>query len=271
MNFVLPVRKGGLGNQMFQVAAAMVYQETQQREILLPDEFYNYHNKLNNDYSKTIFKSFTKRLNQPMDEDTIQMLQRLGWKAYPGQPGFEAWELIPMEGNIILHGYFQSYTSLQPYEEKIRSTYLKNLENIYKDHVIHPIKDYIGIHVRRGDYLKEPISSVLPVQSTEYYEKALEQFDSSKVYLIFSDDLEWCKQQEVFQRIPKKIFIDEPDELVCLALMSSCRGGFIIANSSFSWWGAFLGAYGDGAKVVSPLHWIKDGCGTLIPPSWIKL
>lgn len=271
MNFVLPVRKGGLGNQMFQVAAAMVYQQAKQKEILLPDEFYNYHNKKGNDYSKSIFKSFTKRINQPMDEEGIQMLERLGWMRYPGEPGFEVWEPLDIEYNIILHGYFQSYSAIKPYEHIIRATYLANLEGIFKEHIIQPCKDFIGIHVRRGDYLNPPINEVIPVQPISYYEEALKQFDSSKMFLVFSDDLEWCKQQELFQRLPKKIFIDEPDEVVCLALMSSCHGGFICANSSFSWWGAFLGAHSAGALVTAPLNWIKDGCGTLLPDSWQKI
>lgn len=271
MNYVLPVRKGGLGNQMFQVAAAIVYQEAYKKEILLPDEFYNYHNKKGNDYSKSIFKSFTKRLNQPMDEEAIQMIERLGWKRYPGEPGFEVWKALDLEGNIILHGYFQSYSSLQPYEDIIRSTYLANLKDIFNEHIIHPSKDFVAIHVRRGDYLTPPINEVLPVQNISYYEEALKHFDTSKVFLIFSDDLAWCKQQEVFLNLPKKIFMDEPDEVISLALMASCRGGFICANSSFSWWGAFLGAHADNSTIIAPLNWIKDGCGTLLPPSWIKL
>ncbi len=269
MNFVLPVRKGGLGNQMFQVAAAIVYQQEKQKTILLPDEFYNYHNTNRLDYKETVFKSFQHRYDKPIDDGQIHLLKNGGWIQHPGEPGFEEWKPIETENNILLHGYFQSYTSLQAHEELIREVYLDGLSSIKAEQLIQPSRQFVGIHVRRGDYLQHPASDVLPAQTTDYYKKALDHFNLQQhIFFIFSDDLAWCKEQDIFQSLPKKIFIDEPNEVICLALMTSCHGGFITANSTFSWWGAFLGADTVGAPVFVPPVWFKGGCGTLIPSRW---
>jgi hypothetical protein len=135
-----------------------------------------------------------------------------------------------------------------------------------------PSSNLVGIHVRRGDYLKPPHSDFMPSCSISYYEKALQQFDiKEKTFCIFSDDLEWCKGQTVFSSLPNKLFIDEPDECKSLALMTVCHGGFICANSTFSWWGAFLGAHVKRQPVIVPLQWVKGEEVDLFPKEWIHL
>jgi hypothetical protein len=65
--------------------------------------------------------------------------------------------------------------------------------------------------------------------------------------------------------------VDEPDELDGLALMSLCHGGAIIANSTFSWWGAMLGAYPAKATVVYPSKWLQGNKPDLFPPQWARI
>jgi hypothetical protein len=269
MDFVLPVRKGGLGNQMFQVAAAVVYAKETNRRILLPEEFYNTHNTNKRDYSESIFREFIHRINKPIDQTAIQMLLLSGFVQHPGEPGFEPWSPCDLSGNILLHGYFQSYPPIQRHEQAIRTIYLSGLGNL-RAH-LRDSTERVGIHVRRGDYLKAPYSDVLPVQPLEYYAQALQKFDHTSEFYIFSDDLEWCKEQTLFQDLPKKVFVEEANELKSLAMMTTCRGGMICANSSFSWWGAFLGAYGQRNPVVVPKNWFKGGVGNLFPGEWIQL
>jgi hypothetical protein len=270
MSFVLPVRKGGLGNQMFQVAAAIVYAKETNRRIILPDEFYNTHNTARTDYSESIFREFFHRLNRPLDQRAIDQLLLNGFVQHPGEPGFEAWTPSDLSGNILLHGYFQNYPPIGRHEEAIRTVFLSGLGNLRA--YLHESIHRVGIHVRRGDYLKPPISDVLPVQPLSYYQEALRlvRKDTTEFY-IFSDDLEWCKEQEIFQQLPEKTFVEEPNELKALALMTTCSGGMICANSSFSWWGAFLGAYKHRKPVIVPKNWFKGGVGTLFPPEWIVL
>lgn len=270
MGFVLPVRKGGLGNQMFQVAAAVVYAKETNRRIILPDEFYNTHNPKNTDYAESIFREFIHRLNRPLDQQAIDQLLLSDFTQHPGEPGFEDWSPVKLPGNIVLHGYFQNYPPIQRHEEAIRSIFLSGLGNCRIS--LHDSCHRAGIHVRRGDYLKPPFSDVLPVQPLSYYQEAIHIFPQDKTeFYIFSDDIKWCKEQEIFQQLPKKIFVEESNELKALAMMTTCTGGMICANSSFSWWGAFLGAHKHRKPVIVPKNWFKGGVGNLFPSEWIQI
>ena len=263
---VLPVRKGGLGNQMFQVAAAIVYSIETGRDILLPKELAHTHNRFKQEYADTIFRFIKTRLESVIDGNAIELLKRNGWNVHPGEPGFELWKPEKgIEGNIILHGYFQSYPPLMPHEKSIRSFFLEGLMPLDVK------KDVVGIHVRRGDYLKPPHSEVHFIQGAEYYEAAIEAVKkklANTQYHIFSDDIEWCKAQPFFSSLPGVEFVDEPDECTCLARMVECHGGFICANSTFSWWAAFLGAHSVGAPCIAPSRWFKGEDIHLFPESW---
>lgn len=268
--YVLPVRKGGLGNQMFQVAAAIAYQEEKGKTILIPKEFYNSHNTKKQEYADIVFRSFHNRTDVSLDQTMIDKFLSWSFTKHSTSPGFDAWTPEDISGNVLLHGYFQYYPTLEKHETTIRKLYLEGLRPLLSDYK--SSSSLVGIHVRRGDYLQHPYSVYLPTQTTEYYEKALEYFDKEKkTFLIFSDDLEWCKAQDIFQQLPTKIFIDEPDECKTLAIMTSCRGGFICANSTFSWWGAFLGAYSEREPIIVPMNWFKDELVQLFPQGWIVL
>jgi hypothetical protein len=268
-NYVLPVRKGGLGNQMFQVAAAIVYQEEKGKTVLIPKEFYNHHNEQQQEYADTVFRHFSHRIDISFDQTMIDhFLYSRMFTKHSISPGFDAWAPEDISGNVLLHGYFQFYPALERHEKTIREIYLEGLQPLVPQYA--PNETFVGIHIRRGDYLKHPHAEWLPTQPTSYYQKALEYFQKeSSTFLIFSDDLEWCKSQDVFQQLPQKIYIDEPDECKCLALMTMCRGGFICANSTFSWWGAFLGSYAERKPVIVPMNWFKGELVQLFPSGWI--
>ena len=270
-NYVLPVRKGGLGNQMFQVAAAIVYQEEKGKTVLIPKEFYNHHNEKHQEYAETVFSHFSHRIDISFDQTAIDyFLSNQMFTKHSISPGFDAWTPEDISGNVLLHGYFQYYPTLESHEKVIQDIYLYGLKPLVQTYA--PSETLVGIHIRRGDYLKHPHAEWLPTQPPCYYEKALEYFDKdSTTFLIFSDDLEWCKTQDVFQQLPQKLYIDEPDECKCLSIMTMCHGGFICANSTFSWWGAFLGAYAQRKPVIVPLNWFKDEIVCLFPKGWIIL
>lgn len=129
---------------------------------------------------------------------------------------------------------------------------------------ISPIPDErIAIHVRRGDYVHNAF--YVDLFADGYYERAMAEFPDSK-FLVFSDDIEWCKQQEIFKNCD---FSEGKTEVEDMNLMASCKG-HIIANSSFSWWGAWLSPHG--GKVVAPKKWFTDGQKRVgLPDSWIQL
>jgi hypothetical protein len=269
MSYVLPVRKGGLGNQMFQVAAAMVYALETNRKILLPKEFYNLHNERQTEYGDSIFREFIHRIERPIDGFAMQQLLQSEFVQHPGEPGFEDWSPVDLSGNVLLHGYFQHYPPIGRHEDVVRKVFLGGLANHRAKWVVS--SNRVGIHIRRGDYLKPPYSDVLPVQKLSYYEKAIQHFPPTMDFYIFSDDIEWCKEQSLFQALQSKVFVEESDEVASLALMTTCLGGMICANSTFSWWGAFLGCYAARAPVIVPSHWFQGGVGKLFPPEWIQL
>ena len=148
----------------------------------------------------------------------------------------------------------------------------------------------IFLHVRRGDNVGR--EHLHPVPTFNYYEKALEHFDSDSKVLVVSDDVEWCKKQDFFE--DARFFINEEVEqydhecmegdgvyrksfipYVDLCLMSQCNGA-IISPSTLSWWGAWLQKNRTN-PVIAPDPWfgpqlLKDNdTKDLIPDDWIKL
>lgn len=276
--YILPVRKGGLGNQMFQVAAAIIYGREIGYDVIIPSEQHHIHNKFNNNYNDSVFKYIGSYLNNDNRHDIIQTLLNTGdFVLYPKEVGFESWDCIPFLGkNIILHGYFQYYPQIQKHEIYIRNIYLNGLKDILKESV--PDTQCIGIHVRRGDYLKYPHSEAHYTQDEFYYKKSIDIFiknenserNQNLKFKIFSDDIEWCKKQTIFKENLNFEFIEEQDEILSLKMMINCHGGFICANSTFSWWGAFLGAYSVKKTCIVPSKWIKNEIvDKLFPDEWI--
>ena len=110
----------------------------------------------------------------------------------------------------------------------------------------------IALHIRRTDYLTNPNH---PSQPMSYYESALKNFDKNDRILVFSDDPEWCQQQEIFA--DDTIMISQGNDAdIDLCLMSKCNY-HIIANSSFSWWGAWLAK---SEKIIAPKNWFASDC-----------
>jgi hypothetical protein len=152
-----------------------------------------------------------------------------------------------------LQGYFQSYKYFEHVKEHIKNLFIFNLDI--------PKSDNVAIHVRRGDYLG--LASIYPIPTMEYYTKAMEMFPGKR-FSIFSDDIDWCKNNfdaDLCDFVPR---VDDFKEL----LYFSKHAGFIIANSSYSWWGAYLG----NGEVVVPNRWIYNEPDSTIrdriPPEW---
>lgn len=136
------------------------------------------------------------------------------------------------------------------------------------------ITDSIGLHVRRGDYVTNlEANSVHGICGLDYYKKSV-QYITEKVkkpvFYIFSDDINWCKEN--FDFIENKVFVSDTESAIDdLMLMCSCKHN-VIANSSFSWWGAWLNQ-NKTKIVVSPVNWIKNNPNNLkwVPDTWAQL
>jgi hypothetical protein len=170
---------------------------------------------------------------------------------------------------ISLRGYFQTEKYFKHIEDEIKGDFS------FKDEIFKPCKEMlseldspISLHIRRTDYITNPNHTSLGL---DYYHKALEQFGNESV-LIFSDDPEWCNQQEIFSD-DRFLIAEGNSNYVDLCLMTLCSK-HIIANSSFSWWGAWLSQQ---EKVVAPSGWFKGSNNEhldtkdIIPEDWMVI
>ena len=147
--------------------------------------------------------------------------------------------------------YFQDPDWFKGFEQDIKLLYGQGIVPI----------DQVAIHIRRGDYVGN--SFYVQLWKTNYYEEAMKLFPNEK-FLIFSDDIEWCKAHFVGEQFE---FSEGNDEVTDLNLMAGCKA-VITANSSFSWWGGFLCK----GKVLAPKAWYADGVErTHCPDNWIRL
>jgi hypothetical protein len=168
---------------------------------------------------------------------------------------------------VAIQGFFQTEKYFKHIEDEIRGDFS------FKDEILEPCNEMIyqfdtapvSLHIRRTDYITNPNHTSLGL---DYYEEALKQFGNTEV-LVFSDDPEWCNQQKLFS--DDRFLIAEGNRnYVDLCLMTLCSG-HIIANSSFSWWGAWLS---DSNKVVAPSGWFNGSDNEhldtkdIIPEMW---
>jgi hypothetical protein len=176
-----------------------------------------------------------------------------------------------------LYGYFQTEKYFKNYREEILKTFTFKEEYsvqattflFEKIHSTSMYKDIVSLHVRRGDYTLYPNHH--PVCSDDYYQSAIGKFDlENSVFLVFSDDIEWCKKKFEGENF---IFSDTSNPYLDLAIMSLCDH-HIIANSSFSWWGAWLNRSED-KKVIAPSRWfgpsLVNDTSDIYCKNWIKI
>jgi len=251
--------QGGLGNYLFQIAAA--YSKSLDLGVdfvVNPNNIQIVHNPLSN-YTKNILKNVS--LNEDM---VINQIYYEPYFHYSPIPNFMS--------DTILHGYFQSEKYFKNNKDKI-------LEFFIDDKTICGLKERYGdnlktetcaIHVRRGDYLK--LLEHHPTQDMNYYDKAVSYIGKDKTFFIFSDDIEWCKEN--FKHLKNVVFVEGNEDYEDLYLMSLCRNN-IIANSSFSWWGSCLNK-NKNKIVIAPKKWFgpsKNGFVTddIYCEKWIVL
>lgn len=253
-DYVIADRKGGLGNQLFQYAAARaVAHYHPNARIYIGQEKENIHNYKNYDYAKIFMKNATV-----IDVD--------GWKCNEFNQGssFVPWHPQELTLPLKLCGYFQYFPAIQPVICELIEEFHEALQ-YHVPSVLVNAEESMFIHVRRGDYLGLPHYHYN--QTVEYYEEAFRQWrhrwhhDKYTIFLV-SDDPEWCRQQ--YWSFPYILYANE-DEIETMALMSRCRAGAIIANSSYSYWGAMMTK---SKNIFYPERWIAETVHDLFPSGW---
>lgn len=287
---------GGLSNQLFQYALGRALSSKTQKELFLtwvpfakdPWEYclpyFNIKGKMAKDSYLFGFVGLRKR--QKLFDNLYHYTKRLKLHRVLF-PFYHVEKAFHFDPNILEKngGYFEGFWQTEKYFKNIEDDIRKEITLIkplsgYSQKIMEMIRNSsaVSLHVRRGDYITRPDAAVFHgTCSLEYYKNAIEHI-SKKVslphFFLFSDDPEWTRENFKWLPFPFTC-VKNPSEknYEDLILMSSCKH-HIIANSSFSWWGAWLNSRKD-KIVIAPEKWFanapKNDTRDLLPETWIKM
>lgn len=281
--------RGGLGNQMFQYACGFalsmetgvdycldtseVLRDTRHGGFVLSELTPS---ALASDYSYNKIMQFKRRIIK-----RFPVFSALSKDIY--QESSLTFKLIKFDKSIptfYLDGYWQSEKYFSQYRDQLLKDFTPSYDLPFAiKNILMEIDscESTSIHIRRGDYLLDPTANrthgVLPI---EYYQKAMDYIKKHRnpKFFIFSDDPEWAKEQFTFSDAVVVSGLQEgiSKQSIDLHIMRHCKHN-IIANSSYSWWGAWLNNNPD-KIVVAPRNWFRDetlSTDTLLPENWIKI
>lgn len=253
-----------LGNQMFQLAALVALAKNNNDDVAFPK--WDYAQYFKGDFTPTDFKS---------------KFQFKEYGVFEGK-GF-GYSPIPYTKGMSIYGYFQSEKHFISQEETIRDMFkpaTKVMHIVYEkfirvtNRIAWDASPTCAIHVRRGDYVKWPEHH--PMVTKEWYWKAMDTFSENTQFFIFSDDLAWCikniQKPYIDTDGPRVTVVEGGTDIEDFFMQQLC-GSHIIANSSFSWWAAWLNK---DAKVIAPKMWFGPaliGYDTVdhIPVGWERM
>lgn len=285
---------GGLGNQMFQYATGRSLSLSLGTTLKLDTRgFFSY--KLHQGFE--LERLFSCHTEIATDDDLrlvlgwqrvklaqrllrIPQLKNLRYKSYVVEPHFNYWDGVNnLKDNVYLDGYWQSEKYFHEFADKIREDFTFKLPFSNQNADIADQIDQVqavSLHVRRGDYVNNAKTSATHgLCSLDYYRAAIQHIIKqveNPHFFVFSDDIAWVKNN---------LKIDSPHQFVDhnsgeenyndMRLMSLCKHN-IIANSSFSWWAAWLNNNPQ-KIVIAPQNWFsrKVNVSDLMPYGWIRI
>lgn len=286
---------GGLGNQMFQYAFGRATARRLDAELVF--DLSNATLQIHNGFELDRVFNIEGRVARNADMKAVmgcmryvsirRLARRLGLGKvlpvpYVLEPHYHfAQEMLSIPDNKYLSGYWQSEKYFEKVAGTIRSDFtfrapFSSLDASVAAKMSNQNETAISLHVRRGDYVSnEAASQVYGKCTSEYYRKAIiyvaERVKAPHLY-IFSDDMDWVKNN---MELPLQCTFVEHNRGALsfqdMRLMSMCKH-HIIANSSFSWWGAWLSPAAD-KIVIAPKKWFADGrsIDDLFPSDWVTL
>jgi hypothetical protein len=235
---------GHLGNQMFQYAFIKALAKKYNANFCIPP---------NEVFGKFYYQKLFSNIDECFDIKCDRKIEQ-----YPSihERFFHYDQELTdnIKENYNLVGFFQSEKYFKDVETELRFN-----DFVFKDDIIKSCKEIvaehkgsISLHIRRNDFVTNPNH---PLQTNQYYMDALEHFPKDLPVLVFSDDVSWCKSQEMFS--DDRFLISETESAYCdLYIMSNCDY-HVICNSTFSWWGAWLS---HSKRVIAPKNWFAGDC-----------
>lgn len=299
---------GGLGNQMFQYAFALSLAKKNSVQVKIdttsygnnPNRVYELGNfnvtadlakkdELRQFYDRNLLAR-TKYAVKRRIKNEPQLITEDGFSFDRGslyaEPGSKAGAYDPKILNkrisdyTYVVGFWQKWAYVEPVEKELRSQFTYKKPATGKNRALLSDIDSsnsVSLHIRRGDYVSDAAAAAaLGMPTQEYYKKAVELVVSkvkNPVFYIFSDDPDWCRANIKYP-YPMVIVDNNPPDKghEDLRLISSCKHN-IMANSSFSWWGAWLNDNPE-KIVIGPSRWFKDpmfDMEGIFAPDWIQL
>jgi hypothetical protein len=278
---------GGLGNQLFQIFAVLSYCLEYDYELIMPYSKELTTGHVRNTYWDTFLSGLKKFTNSEGNMQTNELF------SYPvlKEKGFMYLQFPPMRilqvEKMLFFGYFQSYKYFEKNQEKIFELMKldEQKEDIRKKYFHHDL-DVVSMHFRFGDYKK--IQDCHPLMPIQYYTNALktaigdykeearvkilyfcEEEDNNTVNIIINT----IKKLDIGKNLVFEKVLDNICDWEQMLLMSLCNHN-IIANSSFSWWGAYFNT-NKHKKVCYPALWfgpkMEKDVSDMFPPSWNKI
>lgn len=288
--------QGGLGNQMFQYAIGQILAEKTSSHLLLDTSFFDDQIKkpgfTPRQFELDVFNLHYTRASKEIIDSFISANSPKRWQKLLGfsykksfreiASKFE-YQVLSLKPPLYLDGYFQSEKYFAGMEFLVRQTFsFPRLDDAEYANIINEMQSNqsVAVHFRRGDYVSDALTeSFHGTCSLQYYKQAFNYIkgkSDTPHFYIFSDDIAWVEQQ-ISDWDFNTTFIKGnagSSSWIDMMLMSKCKH-HIIANSSFSWWGAWLSGNGDSIK-IAPQNWFnpekaKFDINDIVPSSWIKM
>lgn len=237
--------QGGLGNQLFQIATATALAWRNGDNAIFDFEscYTPLQGKPATNYRENIFRNIKEGTFEP--------------EAYYKEPSHE-FRPIPYQKGLLIDGYYQSERYFSDVLDKIQDLFV--LEDFRVE-----VGDITAIHVRRGDYQKNP--GIFPLCTLEYYQNAIDMIGGK--FMVFSDDPDWCKENIKGNNIKHSGY---KTDVLDLSIMASCKN-IIGSNSSFALWAYFLNRNKDKVGIFPKVWFGPEGPSqeTMHPQGVIKL
>lgn len=276
---------GGLGNQMFQYALGRHLSILLNSSLVLDKSTYN-----NKNYRHYLLDNFlirgelqsTTLLSRVLNKFMIKFKLL---KIYKESSGRFYEGILKVPNNSILEGYWQSEKYFKSIGQSIRQDFTFKKAKIFSDLPIsRQIKssNAVSVHIRRGDRVTNPMfNQIHGICDIEYYNKSIEFIKGrikDPIFCFFSEDIDWVKSN--IRILYPHIYIDShyypeivaDSTIIDLFLMSQCKHN-IIANSTFSWWGAWLNINPNKIVIAPQIFYCDETIDTsdLLPKTWIKI